>query len=75
MTKELITNEYYVVAKIDEAVIDGQLQAEFTVSREVWSAVYGDSLVSTRVVCRGNANEVETYLKENGIDEVITKGL
>lgn len=75
MSKQLITNNYYTVSKSDEALIDGQLQQQFVIKLETWSAVYGDSLVDSEVLFSGTAQEVQDYLTQNNISEVITVGL
>lgn len=75
MPKELVTKQYYTVTRFDDAVIDGLLQAQFVIKLETWSTVYGDSLVDSEMLMSGTAQEVENYLTENSITEVITVGL
>lgn len=75
MSKELVTKQYHTVTRVNAAVIDGELQSQFLVKLETWSTVYGDCLVDSEMLMSGTAQEVETFLSENNIQEVITVGI
>lgn len=62
-----MSQEYVVVSQIEAGKVE--------VREEVWNIMYGDCLEYTKVVFTGNADEVQGYLQENNIEEVIVKGL
>ena len=60
----LKTNEYYIFEQLNETV---------TIRYEIWSGVYGDCLVSTKVEFTGSFDEAKQWLIDNKIEEVITR--
>lgn len=60
------TNSYYVVERDGDKV---------ELRYEVWQTVYGDCLINTQVVKTGTSAEIQEYLQEQDIDEVIARGI